>query len=414
MREFERENAAYNVLKKVLYEGAYSSVELDRVLSLTDEVNRGAVTALVYGVLDKNVALDYVIGKLAAKGKVKNNIAVILKMGLYEIIFGNTPQYAATDRYVRFARERVNGAQGFVNAILRAAKTAVFPCGDDAASLSVRFSRPEWAIKRMINDFGVEKTVENLSSVFDGRTHIRRNSRTVSVEEFDKEIEHSDEKHNYSATSKGYYVTRNTLKNLNPTHFTAQSLSSIYAAEAYAEGLSGKIRILDLCAAPGGKSVYLSELLPEADITACDIHEHRVRLIEAYASRMKSRIKALKNDATVKRNDWYETFDLVVCDVPCTGSGLICSSPDILLGKKDSDVFALAELQYNILSVAADYVKPGGRLAYSTCSLFTAEDERVTEKFLQSDSRFEAYGNAIRFFPNEGLDGFYILRMKRK
>lgn len=414
MREFEKENSAYNVLKKVLYEGAYSSVELDRTLSVTDEKSRAAVTALVYGVLDKNVTLDYAISKLAAKGKVKNNVAVLLKEGLYELLFGNVPVYAATDRYVRFAKERLKGAQGFVNAVMRKAPTLELPKGDDAFSLSVRYSRPEWVVKRLTRDFGKDVTVKILSSAADGRTHIRRNTRAVSRENFDKEIMRSDKNHGYSATDRGYYVTRSTLKSLDPSHYTAQSLSSIYAAEAYAEGLKGKLKVLDLCAAPGGKSVYLSELLPEADITSCDVHEHRVRLIKAYAARMGSKLDIVLNDATKERADWVNAFDLVICDVPCTGSGLISSSPDILIGKKDEDVAQLAKLQSGILKVASDYVRPGGRLAYSTCSLFRAEDEEVTDDFLRNDGRFVGYGEAIRFFPFDGLDGFYILRITKK
>ncbi len=411
--EFEKERAAYNVLKKVLYEDAYSSVELDRALPSVNEASRSAVTAIVYGVLDKSVTLDYVIEKFSKKGKVKNDVAVLLKMGLYEIFYGNSPIYAATDRYVSFAGERFKGIKGFVNAVLRAAPNVKFPDGDDSYALSVRYSRPEWAVKRLINDFGKESALKILSFSADKRTHIRRNALTVSKADFEREITSSDEKSDYSATNKGYYVTRNTLKKLNPTHYTAQSLSSIYAAEAYAEGLSGKIKILDLCAAPGGKAIYLSELLPDSEITACDVHEHRVRLIKAYAARMKSDIKALQNDATVFRKEWANAFDLVVCDVPCTGSGLICSSPDILIGKKESDVAELARLQGKILSVAAEYVKPGGRLAYSTCSLFCDEDEKITDKFLETDKSFQTIGKPIRFFPYDGLDGFYILRMTK-
>ena len=409
--KFEKERAAYNILKKILYDGAYSSVELDRALPLVSENNRAAVTALVYGVLEKSVTLDYIIGKLATKGKVKHNVSLLLKMGLYEIFYGNSPRYAVTDKYVGFAEERIKGAKGLVNAILRAAPSAEFPEGDGTFALSVRYSRPEWVIKRLVGDFGKERAVKIISSVADKRTHIRRNSKTVSGDDFEKEMAAFDENSVSSRTNRGYYVTRNILRRFVPSHFTAQSLSSIYAAEAYADGLSGRIKILDLCAAPGGKSVYLSELLPDAEITACDIHEHRVRLIEAYAARMRSDIKAVVNDATVMRDEWRGGFDLVICDVPCTGSGLISSSPDILLGKNDSDVAELSQLQSKILTVAAEYVKPGGRLAYSTCSLFADEDEKVTDGFLKRNPRFAAYGNPIRFFPYDGLDGFYILRM---
>ena len=214
------------------------------------------------------------------------------------------------------------------------------------------------------------------------------------------------------------------LRALDPKLYTAQSLSSVMAAGIFAENLPENARVLDLCAAPGGKAIYIKELLPLSSVTACDVHPHRVNLIRSYADRMGADIKVMQNDATKIRAEWKNSFDAVICDVPCTGSGLINSSPDILLFKKDDDVAALASLQKRILTAAAEYVAPGGVLAYSTCSLFRAEDEAVVSEFLAAHDTYSAeptglpYGETkdgfTRFFPDtDGCDGFFVAKMRR-
>lgn len=415
----EAENAAYDTLRRILTEGAYSSVELDRTLDHVTESSRAKVTALVYGVLDKNVTLDYILSALAQK-RPKNAVAVLIKLGLYEMLYGNTPVHAAADKCVELAKARVRGADKFVNAVLRAAPSVSLPRGNDATALSVRYSRPEWLVKRLLADFGEEKTIKILGAYLPEKTHIRRNSRKISETEFAGIVERLGE---FERTERGYYVTRGTLKVLDPSVYTAQSLSSIHAAEAYIKGLKGNIDILDACAAPGGKSVYMSELLPDAHITACDVHEHRVRLIKAYAARMgASGISAIVADARSIPDD--KKYDLAVCDVPCTGSGLLCTSPDILIGKKDGDVTALSALQREILEAVSSRVKRGGRLVYSTCSLLTEENESITDAFASAHPEFspitEKTGRGsendgkIRFFPDtDGCDGFYIARFMR-
>lgn len=420
--KFEAENAAYDALKSILVGGAYSSVALDRILGHISESARAKTTALVYGTLDKSVALDYAISLLAKRAP-KPKLAVLLKLALYEALFGGTPVYAAADKYVTIAKTRMRGSEKFVNAVMRAAHGLDFPKdGEDPASVSVEFSRPESLVKRMFDDFGPDRTRSILAAKLPEMTHIRRNRRTISEAGFSAEVEKNAD---ILRTDRGYYVSRSTLKTLDPSVFTAQSLASVYAAEAYTKGLGGKVRILDLCAAPGGKSVYMSELLPEAEIIACDVHPHRVNLIKSYAARMKAiNVTAVVHDATVPNDEWKEAFDFVVCDVPCTGSGLLCTSPDILLGKSDEDVSSLAEVQSAILSVAAGYVAHGGRLAYSTCSLLTEENEAITDRFISSHPDFvpltESFGKGnedcgrIRFFPDtDGCDGFYIARYER-
>ena len=423
--DFTAQRSAYNVLKKVFCDKAYSSIELDRALDTAPEQYRGRITAIVYGVLEKSVRLDHIIAA-RAKNKVKTNVEVLLKMGLYELLFGNDPDYAVVDRYVSFARDRLPGTQGFVNAILRHAGEVAIPTGEKPRSLSVRFSQPLWLIESLISAYGQDKTLSILSSDKIKATHIRRNAAKITEEKFKLLLDKIDLEDTIRRTNMGYYVTHSTLNSLDPHIFTPQSLASMYAVNIYAEDFAGcSPSVLDLCAAPGGKSVYLKELLPKASITACDVHEHRVRLIRSYASRMGADIKTEINDATVLRDDFVGKFDAVICDVPCTGSGLLVSSPDILLFKIAENVISLSCLQARILATAARYVKPGGELLYSTCSILPAENDRVVDRFLETAREFEPVSTALPYgrtwagkttlFPDtDGCDGFFIAKMRRK
>ncbi len=421
--DFSAERAAYDVLKKVFSDRAYSSIELDRILVNTKPESRGKVTALVYGVLEKSVRLDYIISQIA--DKVKTNIYVLLKMGIYELLYGNEPDYAVVGRYVSFAKNRMYGAHGFVNAVLRKARDVQVPDkGADAGSLSLRFSQPEWVISRFMNDFGLDKTVSVFGSPMCRLTHIRNNSRKIGAADFEIKIKKIYKNSDILRTDYGYYVTHSALSELKRDEFTAQSLASCRAVNIYSTGVSGKIDILDLCAAPGGKSIYLQELLPYSDITSCDVHAHRVRLIRSYADRMGAKLNIMENDATKLREEWRSKFGLVVCDVPCSGSGLAVSSPDVVLFKSESDLSALTELQYNILSVASEYVKAGGEIAYSTCSVFVCENEDIIKRFLSEHDNFEIVGldfrsganvgGMIRLFPDtDGCDGFFVTKLRR-
>ena len=414
--DFTAERIVYNTLKSVFINKAYSSIELDRALAAAADNYRGRITALVYGVLEKSVTLDYYISKLTAK-KPKNNIEILLKLAVHDLLFGTDAEYAVIDKYVQFAKDRFSGIHGFVNAVLRKVKTIFAPDGN----LSVKYSCPEWVVARLLRDYG-ERATALLSAQAEKMTHIRFNSRVTDKAKFETGLKGIAD--NITATDLGYYVNRTVLKKLAPGSFTPQSLSSARAVKIYADGMSTGMKILDLCAAPGGKSIYLEELIG-GEITACDIHPHRTELIRSYALRMGSKVKTAVNDATKLNPAWKGAFDLVICDVPCSGSGLLKSSPDILLFKSDGDVARLAKLQYEILSSAAAYVKSGGVLAYSTCSLFNDENEGVADKFTAEHKDFAVLPHTLgigenvrgytKLYPDvDKCDGFFIAKWKKQ
>ncbi len=405
------DKTVYELLQKTVNEKAYGSIELNKALErMADKSEKPYVTALFYGVLQKSLQFDYIIGKLAEKPP-KNAIKLILKIGLYKLRYMNVPDHAAVDCAVELCKSvGKGGAAGFVNAVLRKSKTISLPPVTDAFSLSVAASVPEFLTELLISDYGFDFATELLMANLDDRTHIRRNGIKISESEFEKEIGVFDTK----KTSCGYYVTHNTLEKLNSENYIVQSLSSMLAVRKFF--CESDRKILDLCSAPGGKSVYLYELHKgNADITACDIRPHRVALIEKYARKVGAKLNIMQNDATAFRAEFENGFDCVICDVPCSGIGVIGKKPEIALKISFGDLDALESTQRDILSTAARYVKFGGRLCYSTCTVLKRENDAIIENFLKENKNFElTQGGVMRLFPNvDGCDGFFAAVMQR-
>lgn len=438
-----REKKCYNALSLVFKDGAYSSLALNECLSGPDDED-GFITRLFYGVLERNVTLEYIISELADK-RPKISISIILKMGIYMIRFMNVADYAAVDRCVELCKVLgKGGAGGFVNAVLRRSGSVKLPSRDETERvkfISLNFGLPEWLAEKLIEQYGAEFT-EEMMSAQEFRTHIRL-SPSFDSEKIDRFAAKADEAQ-IRKTKYGYYVTHNILKCLTNNgvlrskDFAVQSLASAAAVHCYAVGVNGNSKVLDLCAAPGGKSVYLKQLTG-CDLIACDIHKHRLDLIRSYASRMEVDIDLRLNDACVENADWNGKFDCVICDVPCSGSGDLRSKPDILLRRSADGVTELKKLQSAILRRAAGYVKEGGKLCYSTCSIFSEENEEVVRRFLEHNADFaiedsscfsdelrldkdkpsfkegdDVGKKAMKLFPHiHGCDGFFAVALKK-
>ena len=174
------------------------------------------------------------------------------------------------------------------------------------------------------------------------------------------------------------------------------------------------MRVLDCCAAPGGKSVLIAQRNPSGSVVAGELHEHRVELIKSYCARMgANNVQPIVQDATVFREDWRKGFDCVLCDVPCSGLGVLYSKPDIKYFRKEEDIDVLAGIQREILTCSAGYVRPGGRLIYSTCTLLGEENEQQVRAFMKRHDGFELE-EEMKLLPFEGgHEGFYAARMIR-
>lgn len=405
----------YNVLSKVYGEGAF----LKQALSHTqiEELNRAAVTKITYGVLDKDVTLSYILKKLCDKNP-KLPIRIILKIALYQIIYLNAAPYAVTNASVELVKKLgKGGVSGFVNAVLRKyLKSPVVIPSEGITGLSLTYSYPEFAVKRLVADYGKEVAVK-IMSADEEHTFVRFNEG-VDGEEYLKNLNK-----NYELTPfKNLYLVKNFKPNdgFYEGLYTFQSIGSVAVAEA----VGGGDRLFDACSAPGGKAVYLADKFNT--VVAEEVYPHRVELIKSYAERMKKfNVTAIAGDGTVLNDGFLNAFDCVLADVPCSGYGVIKDNPDIKLRRTDESVAEINETQLKILNTVKNYVKAGGYLCYSTCSVFCDENDGIIEKFLLENKDFfiekcdstlghlkTKYG--MQFLPHLSLNaGFYFCKLKK-
>lgn len=410
----------YQILYKIFSKSAYVNLALNSGLKAVNEKDKKTITRIVYGVIEKNLFLDYIIKQLTKKYPHTSD-AVILKMGVYQIYFMDEPDYAVVNNMVELAK-KLKRSPSFINAVLRKCKSVKLP-QDEYERKSLEYNVPVWAIKEVENDYGKEIADLFFSYPKQLLTHIRHNPKKIKREDFEKYLDFSQDK----PTEYGYYVCHNTLQKLNTIDkslFTVQSLGSM--AVCMAAGVKDGYKVLDVCAAPGGKSVFLKQLA-DISLISCDIHPHRLELINSYKTRMNEPdIQVIQNDATVFKPEWERQFDVVLCDVPCSGLGVISSKADIFEHKTLDNIEELTKLQYKILSTSAKYVKQGGYLIYSTCTILKRENQDIVDTFLSQNPDFESepvdiavdslkIGNYVQLMPHiSNTEGFFIAKVRRK
>lgn len=416
--------AAYDALTAVIRNGAYTSLALkEHIPSALPQKDKAFASLLVRTTLENLLRIDYVIGKFIKAGRVHGSVKNILRLGACQILYTDTEDYAAVSESVDLAKQIKPQTSGFVNAVLRSlinGKDAVeFPQDENTRALSILTSYPAWICEKYIKDFGYDFTKELLSYKESPGVSVRVNtliSDSVSLEkEFDElGLEYSNGKIDGSYTVRGFSDIENT-EVYKKGHMAVQSESAMRAViEA---GIEPGMKVLDCCAAPGGKSAYAAALAGNSlDITAWDIHKHRLGMMDKNFERLGVRnAKTELCDASVPKPEYESAFDTVIVDAPCSAMGLMAKSPDIRYSRKQEDIKALAAKQHEILSVCAKYVKPGGKLAYFTCSINKEENEEVTDGFITGNNDFEYLRKPQTIYPHiSGSDGFYIAVMKRK
>ena len=398
------DKALYNALHMVFVEGSYCAPAITRALKGFKILRQHPfVTSAFYGVLDNNVRLEKLISELCEKRPDKNS-AVVLKIGMYYCNYADMPAYAAVNRGVDLAKA-VGACSGFINAVLKKSIDYSPKFNSELEKFSYTFSTPEWLCRQLIIDYGEAKAASILGAVLPQKTHIRAVKNRITKEEFNAAVGEAQ------FTEYGCYVDRATQDKLREGTFAVQSLSSMRAVNTYIKGISYG-DVLDLCAAPGGKSVYLSEL-GDFKITACDVYPHKLDLMRGYAKKLGAKIKVALNDATEPNNDFTGKFDIVIADCPCSGTGTLKTKPDILINRKPEDIKELTELQIKILNAAAEYCRPSGVLCYSTCSILKAENEQITQRFLAEHGNYKLI-DEVKLLPDtDKCDGFYIARFLR-
>ena len=406
---------SYSVLTKVYSQGAYITQALNS--TPVEPLKRREITKICYGVLDKDIELSYYISKLSPK-QPKLAIRVLLKIALYSIIYLSKPEHAVINSVVELVKKLgKSGASGYVNGVLRNfVRNKIELPTNEIELLSVKHSYPLFALKLLLNYYD-KSLVEQIISYDLAHNFVRFNSG-VNGEEY--------------LIERGFEFNKTPFLNLFDVKgrlleedyengvYTYQSIGSVAISQIVGKGE----KLIDVCSAPGGKSVALSENFNE--IISCDVHEHRVELIKSYAQRMKkSNINAVLADATIFKSEFKNFFDKVLADVPCSGFGTIKDNPDIKLNKKGENVDELCKIQLKILENVSKYLKVNGELIYSTCSIFDSENDCIIEKFLKNNNNFvvekidsplnslqKKYG--LQFLPNLSYGaGFYVAKLKR-
>ena len=392
---------------------------------------------IVYGVMQNKRLLDWYLAAYCTQkiDHLQPPLLDILRIGAYQILFlDKVPDSAAVNEAVTLTKSTKRAAAaGLINAVLRKiaqnkSNLPPLPSGE-TEYLSVRYSHPEWLVTRLLGILGREETEEFL------RLNNESAPMTVQVNPLKTtEIDLIQELESAGITVRPHPWLAGCLELSGTGDLT--TLSAFYNGEftvqdaaarlvTYAAGFRRGDKVLDVCAAPGGKSFAAAFAMGnEGSILSCDLHENKLKRIREGAERLGiTCIETAATDGRVFREEWSEAFDVVLCDVPCSGLGIIRKKPDVR-EKAVQELTGLPTIQSAILDNSARYVKSGGVLIYSTCTILPEENERVTDAFLASHSdftydtfsvpTFDDVAGHITLWPQKhGTDGFYICRMRK-
>ena len=439
-------NLALKTLLSIERDGSYSALAINNSVK-ENKLNRldsSFLSALVYGVLESQLTLDYIIktySKIPLR-KIEQKTKIILRLGIFQLVFmDKVPDSAAVNESVNLAKKhRLTKSSGFINGILRSVTRAeqrlVLPdkSKDYEYYLSIRYSCPRELIKLWTDSYGAEITENILKSLL-GRPQLtaRVNTLRTTPEKLLSQLRDDGAEAGLSDLVENAVVLKNTG--------SVESLSAFKNGGLYIQDIASQLCVkaldpkphdimLDVCSAPGGKSFTAAQYMENrGKIYAFDIYEHKLRLIEKTASRLG--ISIIKTDIREAQSDTreLELCDKVLCDVPCSGLGILSRKPEIRY-KKDLLNPELSELQYKILTNTARFTAYGGTLIYSTCTLNPAENNETAARLLKEHPEFEGVplalpdeiGRAFAEQPYEitlmphtaATDGFYLAKLKKR
>ncbi|MHC8659492.1 16S rRNA (cytosine(967)-C(5))-methyltransferase RsmB [Bacillus sp. Bwzl_19] len=446
MKKINVRELALEALEKLEQNQAYSNLLLTSVIktnTLSDQ-DRGLLTELVYGTLQNKIALDYMLKPFIRKpNKVKPWVIQLLRLSAYQMEYlEKIPDRAAIHEAVEIAKKRGHkGIASFVNGILRSLQREGAPSfaeiEDPVPRLSTETSHPEWLVKEWVEAYGFE-TAEKIC-----RIHLVPPKQTLRVNRIKADKETLlNEMENAGLEAEAGDLSPDAIKLLKgsiaSTEFfqngqvSIQDESSMLVARAL-DPKPGET-VLDACAAPGGKSAHIAELMKnEGSLTSLDLHRHKVKLIQEGAERLGLTIIDAQTMDARKAGDAFgaERFDRILVDAPCSGFGVIRRKPDMKYTKTPEDSRRLSEIQLGILREIAPLVKKGGTLVYSTCTMDRTENEEVMHAFIQEHPEFEpdlslekrlpekarpfVQDGSLQILPHYfGTDGFFISSMRKK
>lgn len=425
---------------------AFSNIALNKELRRNsyNQLDKNLLTELVYGVLENQIYIDYIIGQFSTFDIKKMNPYTLnlLRLGIYQLLFlDKVPSFAAVNETVNLSKKYCKKTTGFINGVLRNVQRNMKniklpnPEKNIVKYLSVKYSHPEWLVKIFLNNFD-RHFVEELLKANNTKPdlYVRINTLKISIDDCIRLL-----------TDEGYMVKQSPLikeavivkgmQNIEQSnlykkgYIQIQDFSSMLVAKIL-DPKEGEY-VIDVCSAPGGKTTHMAQIMNnKGTIIARDIHEHKLKLVERNAQRLGIKIIHTEN---FSGNDLDEKLlnmaDKVLVDAPCSGLGIIRRKPEIKYRKQDEDIKSITAIQYDILKNAAKYVKIGGELVYSTCTINTRENEDIIQKFLKDNPNYvlinineeykgfvpgEHNNGTVQLYPNlHNTDGFFISKIKR-
>lgn len=433
---------AVKTLLRVEKEGAYSNLEIKKVLgeSHYKEEDRGLYLNIVYGTLQNKLYLDYLLKKHVSKdlNKLDAEVLEILRTAVYQIYFlDKIPAYAAVNEAVGMTGKMKPKAKGFVNGVLRNVlrskeKDAVFDplsFSNEKEALAIRYSIPVWIIHKYYETYGAERAEKIIPALNEKPPFtIRVNTLKIDRQTLEEKLSaqgilcaagklDSDALHLSHLGSFESQVQRDPL--FTAGYFMIQDQGAMKAARLLAPERDD--RVLDMCAAPGGKTTHLSQIMEnQGAVIARDIFDSRLRLIEETAGRLGiSNIETQKTDGCIFRPEDREAFDKVLLDAPCSGLGIIRRKPEIRYTITKKDRKELTRIQRTLLDHAVQYLKPGGTMVYCTCTVNSDENEKQIERilteypFMQMET---VCGEKAMFHTSpleDGSDCFFMAKLKK-
>lgn len=439
---------ALKTLYKIDKEEKYSNLALDEMIKQNknnlDSRDIGLISEIVYGTISWKLTIDEIIKKYSSikMKKISTWILNILRMGIYQIIFlDKIPKSAAVNESVNLAKRYGHkGSSNFVNAILRKVSKEDLEefnkIENSIERISKTTSTPEWIVEELLKEKN-EKEVEEICKSFNikPKISIRVNRLKTTKDELkeklkDRNINCQDGKLNDFIIIDGLKDIEN-LDLFKEGYFTVQDESAGMASIVL--NPLKKEFILDACSAPGGKTTHLAEIMNnKGKIIAWDIYDHRLNLIKQNYKRLGINIiETDLNDATIYKEEYFEKFDKILLDVLCLGIGVIRRKPDIKWQRQKENINEITKIQMQILEICSKYLKKGGELVYSTCSIFKEENQNIIDSFLNKNSEYEIskYDNIannveisrylvdnkyIKIYPNNTNDGFFICKIYKK
>ena len=424
---------ALSTLGEIFQDGAFSNIALKKSLgkATLSDVDKSLVTEIVYGTVSRKLTLEWYLSHFVAdRDQVDPWIYHHLLMSLYQFVYlEKIPPHAVVHEAVELAKQRKKGSEKYVNALLRKMLREELPSIDQIKRinkrLSIRYSLPVWLVKKLMDEYGEERAIAIFESLY------VRNKASVRVVDLDQkedikeQLQASDSLLVSTALVKenGYFAGSDYFKQ---GKLTIQDETSQLVAPALEVQPSDQV--LDACAAPGGKTTHLASYLVDGKITALDLYDHKLQLIQENAERLgvADKIQTKKLDASqVFEAFGADAFDKILVDAPCSGIGLIRRKPDIKYNKDNADFASLQAIQLEILDGVCQSVRKDGIIVYSTCTIIGEENFDVVDQFLETHPNFELVpldherkdilkDGCILITPElYGSDGFFISRFRR-